>query len=173
MKFSQQTSETSCSTSLNDKGDNCCKPQPKGKEYCPICHKKAKGVLGKTLNSLLTPHSKSRLKCLDGFYYCKTPTCKAIYFKSDTVLTQNDLSVSVGIKKGAKPAIVCYCFGWTKEKIKGELQQNGKTNALKDIKAKMKNPGCSCEVLNPSGGCCLSDVSKAQKELKEELGLST
>ena len=66
---------------------------------------------------------------------------------------------------------MCYCFGWSKEKIKEQLENNGETNALEDIKAKMEDPGCSCEVLNPSGGCCLGDVTKAIKEIKEELGV--
>jgi hypothetical protein len=76
------------------------------------------------------------------------------------------MSVVVGLKEGASPATVCYCFEWSKEKIKAELEEMGKTTALEDIKVKMQNPGCSCEILNPSGGCCLGDVSKAIKELQ-------
>ena len=147
----------------------CCTPQPKGKEICPNCGEKAKGVLGKTVAHLVKEESKSRLDSFDGFYYCKTPTCKTVYFREDTVLTQEDMSVVVGLKDGATPATVCYCFDWTKEKIKAELEATGKTTALEDIKAKMENPGCSCEVLNPSGGCCLGDVGKAIKALEFHL----
>jgi len=75
--------------------------------------------------------------------------------------------VTVGLKEGASPATTCYCFDWTKEKIRAELQETGKTNALEDIKAKMENPGCSCEVLNPSGVCCLRDVGLMIKELSK------
>jgi len=81
------------------------------------------------------------------------------------------MSVVVGLKDGATPATTCYCFDWTKEKIRAELQETGKTTALEDIKAKMENPGCSCEILNPSGGCCLGDNTKAIKEIKKELDL--
>lgn len=81
------------------------------------------------------------------------------------------MSVVVGLKDGVTPAATCYCFDWTKEKIKAQLQETGKTNALEDIKTKMENPGCSCEILNPSGGCCLGDNTKAIKEIKQELGL--
>ena len=170
MIFSTTKQNTiSCSTDTNSDGDNCCTPQPKGKVECPACHKKAKGVLGKTIEALLTQQSKAKLSCFDGFYYCKTPSCKTIYFRDETILTQDDMSVVVGLKDGATPATVCYCFKWTKEKIKNELEQTGKTVALEDIKAKMENPGCSCEVLNPSGGCCLGDTTKAIKEIKAEL----
>ena len=147
----------------------CCTPQPKGKVACPNCHEKAKGVLGKTVAHLVKEESKSKLDGFDGFYYCKTPTCKTVYFRESTVLTQEDMSVVVGLKEGANLATVCYCFDWTKEKIKAELKATGKTVALEDIKAKMENPGCSCEVLNPSGGCCLGDVGKVIKECQAEL----
>jgi len=145
--------------------DNCCSIQPKGKVACPVCGEKAKGVLGKTLQHLLTQEAKQKLSCFDGFYYCKTVTCKLVYFRGDEILTQKDMSVVVGLKEGATPATVCYCFGWSKEKIKAELATTGQTTALEDIKAKMQDPGCACEILNPSGGCCLGDVGKAIKEL--------
>ena len=150
-------------------GNNCCTPQPKGKVECPSCNIKAKGVLGKTLNALLKEETKLSLECLDGFYYCKTSSCKTIYFKKDKVLTQKDIDIVVGLKDGASSATVCYCFNWTKKKIKEELMHTNNTIALDDIKEKMNTIGCSCEVLNPSGGCCLADVSKAIKDLKEKL----
>ena len=163
---------TSCSSSPESNGNDCCTPQPKEKVECPTCHEKAKAVLGKTVEALLSDDAKAKLDCFDGFFYCKTPSCKTIYFRDATVLTQDGMHVVVGLKEGANPATVCYCFGWTKEKIKAELKESGITVALEDIKAKMENPGCSCEILNPSGGCCLGDTGKAIKELKKELGLS-
>jgi len=144
----------------------CCTPQPKGKEACSLCGVLAKGVLAKTVEHMLSDQAKLRLSCLEGFYYCKTPSCEVVYFRDTEILTQKELEVTVGLKEGANPAMVCYCFDWTKEKIQAELDATGKTTALEDIKAKMENPGCSCEILNPSGGCCLGDVGKAIKALK-------
>ena len=149
--------------------NNCCTSQPKGKVECPTCKEKAKGVLGKTLNVLLKEETKLMLTCLDGFYYCKIPLCKTIYFKEEKILTQKDVNVVVGLKDGATSATVCYCFGWTKQKIKEELLRTNKTTALDDIKEKMNTVGCSCEVLNPSGGCCLADTTQVIKEIKMEL----
>ena len=147
-------------------GDNCCSVQPKAKAACPQCSKLAKGVLEKTFNALVKEETKSQFSCRSGFYYCKTPSCKVIYFRDDTILTQQDMKVIVGLKDGASVAMVCYCFQWSKEKIAAEIQATGKTTALEDIKAKMKDPGCACEVLNPSGGCCLGDVAKAIREIQ-------
>jgi len=144
----------------------CCTPQPKAHALCPKCGKKAKEVLSITLEHLLNVHSKEKLSSLEGFHYCKTASCEVIYFSDETVLTQDDVSVVVGLKEGATPATVCYCFAWTKEKIASELKATGSTTALDDIKVKMENPGCSCETLNPSGKCCLGDVTKMIKALE-------
>jgi len=152
----------------NSDAHNCCTPQPKGKMPCPKCNKDVKGVLGKTLEHLLTDEAKSRVVFLDGFYFCTTPSCEVVYFRDDEIVCQKGLSVVVGCKEGASPATVCYCFGWTKEKIKEELQSAGESSALDHIKKKMNSIGCSCEILNPSGGCCLADVSKTIKALKQE-----
>ncbi len=154
--------------STNKQGDDCCMTQPNSEVKCPTCNKKSKGVLAKTLKALLTDKSKSKLSCFSGFYYCTTPSCKTIYFREETTLTQKDMITVVGLKDGAISATVCYCFGWTKEKIKAALEDTGKTIALEDIKAKMNNDGCVCEVLNPSGRCCLSDVSNAIKEITKQ-----
>jgi len=153
---------TTCSTNTN----NCCSPQPKGKTECPKCNEKAKGVLEKTLNYLLNNDTKEKINCLSGFYYCKTASCEVVYFRDKEILTQKNMNITVGLKKDANPATVCYCFDWTKEKIKIDIKQNGKTTALEDIKNKMNTIGCSCEILNPSGGCCLSDVSKVIKGIE-------
>ncbi len=159
-------SEKGCDITSQPKGHDCCSVQPKGKALCPSCHTKAKGVLAKTLEHLLIDKTKEKLTSLEGFYFCKTPSCKVVYFKDAIQLTQKDIMVVVGHKEGATPATVCYCFNWTKEKIQAQLDETGKSTALKEIKEKMKNPGCACEILNPSGGCCLGDVSKVIKELQ-------
>ena len=110
-------------TKVQSQGNDCCTTQPKGKVACPSCSEKAKGVLPKTLDALLTSKAKVTFSCLDGFYYCKTPSCEVVYFRDATLLTQEHLSVVVGLKDGAVPATVCYCFEWTKEKISAELKK--------------------------------------------------
>ena len=155
-------------TQEEDLNQGCCSTQPKSKMPCPLCHEEAKSILVQTLEHILKKEQLENLSCLDGFYYCKTPSCQAVYFRNREVIKQEGLKVIVGLKDGATPATMCYCFEWTKERIREELLKSGQTQALGDIKAKMKDPGCSCEVLNPSGGCCLADISKAIKELQEE-----
>ncbi len=169
MSFLKEEPQSCCATEPASNGHDCSTPQPKGKVECPRCSQKSKGVLGKTLEHLLTDEAKVRLDYLDGFYYCKTPTCKVIYFSGDLILTQDDLSVSVGLKEGAEPANMCYCFGWTKQRIKEDLIKNGKSSAIEDIKHNMDTIGCSCEIKNPSGSCCTGDVIKVVKEIEKEI----
>jgi copper chaperone CopZ/NADH:ubiquinone oxidoreductase subunit 3 (subunit A) len=45
----------------------------------------------------------------------------------------------------------------------------GQSDALADIRQKMKSPGCSCEVTNPSGSCCLGTVARGIETAKAEL----
>ena len=168
MKFTINKNANCCTTAVTNP-HSCCTPQPKGKKECPYCHNKAKGVIEKTLNALVKDETKASLKSLEGFFYCKTPSCDVIYFRDDTLLYQKDLKVIVGIKTGAKPANLCYCFGWTKEKIEDEIKKYGKTKALDDIKGKMKDIGCSCEIKNPSGNCCLRDIQKAINEIEKAI----
>lgn len=155
-----------CSIDRQNNEDSNSTFSLKGKVECPKCKKKAKVVLGKTVEHLLTLKAKAKLSCFDGFNYCKTPSCEVVYFNERKILTQKDMHVVVGAKEGAKPSILCYCFEWSKEKIAKEIEENGTSLALTDIKHKMHTIGCQCEILNPSGVCCLGDVSKAIKELK-------
>jgi len=147
-------------------GDDCCSVQPKGKVKCPLCGNEAKGVLVKTLNALLKDETKQRLDFLEGFYYCKTFTCKAIYFRGNETLDQKDVSVSVGLKESASVKNYCYCFGWTEDRMIEDIKTNGKSNAITDIQFKMKSIGSSCEVKNPSGKCCQVDVKKVVESLE-------
>lgn len=135
------------------------------KPLCPLCKKEAKGVSSKTLNALLKKEKKEKIGSLDGFYICKTSTCKAIYFKDTDICTQKDVIVSVGFKDDAKIKNYCYCFGWTQERLKQDIKDHGRSTAVEDIKEKMDSLGCSCETKNPSGKCCMADVKKVVSRL--------
>ncbi len=148
---------------------NCCSVQPKTNNICPMCKNEAKGVLAKTLDSLLNNETKNKIQCKEGYSYCKTPSCNVIYFKDTNILTQKNLTVDVGVKENSKLQTVCYCFDWNKSKITQQLKDTGSCDALEDIKSKMSTIGCSCETLNPSGKCCLKDVTEAINNIKANL----
>jgi len=140
--------------------NNCCTIQPKDEIKCPHCTYVAKGVLEKTLNHLLKDDIKLKLQKLNGFHFCKNELCDIVYFKENQILMKNDIKIKLDK--------VCYCFNWSEEKIETEINNTGKSSALDDIKYKMKNQGCACEILNPSGSCCLADVKKVVKYFENE-----
>jgi hypothetical protein len=107
------------------------------------------------------------LKDMEDFRYCKNPKCNLVYFSGTLTFSQKDLTVDVGLKENSKESTVCYCFDWNEEKIKKEILNTGKTTALEDIKEKMDTIGCTCEIKNPSGKCCLVDVAKVIEKLSK------
>lgn len=107
-----------------------------------------------------------------GYRFCDSPNCDVVYFAEDSevTFTKAGLRVPVGVKETTGNRPLCYCFGHSVASIKNELRTKNRSDALTDIRAKMKDPGCHCEVTNPSGACCLGSVAKgiqiAQQELK-------
>jgi copper chaperone CopZ len=98
-----------------------------------------------------------------------------VYFgeRSGVTFAKNQLKVSVGVKEKSGERPLCYCFGHSVATIAEELRTQGRSDALEDVRRKMKDPGCSCEVKNPSGSCCLGAVSKGIATAMAELNATT
>jgi hypothetical protein len=146
--------------------DACCElhpPQKCGPAKCPECGQLGKSVQQITLGALLKPEKRPEIPKQKEFCFCRNTACAVVYFVPDRVLFQkDDLSVPVGLKEPKNPkAPVCYCFGWTPEKIQAEIRTTGKSSAIDQIKAQVKASNCYCEVTNPQGSCCLGNVSQA------------
>ena len=62
------------------------------------------------------------------------------------------------------PIPLCYCFGYDRKAVRDDIQRLGKTDILKIITQRVKAGECICEMTNPSGGCCLGEVSRAIKQ---------
>jgi len=159
---------------------------------CPSCGKKAKRVSPVTLGALLKeefaePFAADGQSCCDakgegckpvtgdtGWRFCDSPDCDVVYFseEGDTSFTKSQLKVPVGVKETSGERPLCYCFGHSVASIKEELRTKGASDALEDIRAKMKDPGCHCEISNPSGSCCLGSVTKGIQIAQEELGMN-
>jgi copper chaperone CopZ len=109
-----------------------------------------------------------------GWRYCDSPDCDIVYFSEDdgTTIAKSQLQVAVGVKEKSGERPLCYCFGHSVASIKEELRTKGRSEALEDIRTKMKHPGCHCETSNPSGSCCLGSVSKGLRIAQEELGMT-
>ncbi|MGB9856263.1 MAG: hypothetical protein ACPLKS_06940 [Caldisericum exile] len=88
-----------------------------------------------------------------------------MYFsnKQNLYLHKENVKVRVGIKEIEDPIPVCYCFGWTQEKIFNEIRQLGHSTAFQEITDKVKAGECACEINNLSGRHCLGEMNKIIK----------
>ncbi|MBI2166942.1 MAG: copper chaperone Copz family protein [Candidatus Omnitrophica bacterium] len=156
----------------------CCEPKRGAGKICPECGKPGKPVQWMTLENLLNEPSK----IAGGPYrFCATADCPVVYFRGQVLAEEgegpdpcpfhkDDLKVRVGIKEKEDPVPLCYCFGWDRLKIWGEIKRTGKSTAVESITKKVKAGECFCERSNPQGTCCLGNISKAVKEAVERLG---
>jgi len=133
---------------------------------CPKCGNKGAKVGVITPKSLLKESALERFDEKRVYRFCTTPSCDVVYFSdsSDLVFTKDEVKVKVTIKDESLVVNVCYCFGYTRQSILDEIEASGSSKAVEDISAKMKDPGCSCDILNPQGGCCLKNVKAWIKE---------
>jgi hypothetical protein len=101
------------------------------------------------------------------YYFCGASDCDVVYFPFDSlaqVFRRGDMLVRVGAKEKADPVPVCYCFGYSRKDIENEIAETGRSTVAERITAEVKAGNCACEVKNPSGKCCLGDVTQAVKE---------
>lgn len=156
----------------------CCKgessagaPVPLG--VCPQCGAGGKSVERVTVEALVTPELRHRL---DGtpYAFCDSPACPVVYYTAaGERISTFQLRVRVGIKETEDPITACYCFGITERMIREEIERTGRSTASARIRAEVKAGHCRCEVENPSGRCCLGEVSRVEKRgvrLRNESG---
>lgn len=128
---------------------------------CPVSGARSKQVNILTVKSLVRHLSFSAPRTQ--YYFCEDPTCDVVYFpwnpKAPT-FRKSDLWVRVGAKEKSDPIAVCYCFGVTRKDIEEEIRRNGKSTFAERITAEVQRGNCACEVKNPSGKCCLGNVTR-------------
>ena len=76
------------------------------------------------------------------------------------------LTVRVGIKETGDPIPLCYCFNYDRKAVHDDIRRNSNTDIQKNITQRVKAGECRCEETNPSGGCCLGNVSRAIKHAR-------
>ncbi|MBM2841346.1 MAG: BFD-like (2Fe-2S) protein [Bacteroidetes bacterium] len=151
-------------------GENCClvterTPAPASAE-CPMSHTLSRKVQHRTVKHMLKPEKTESLRRVQ-YYYCTDPSCDIVYFSNEDVpnFLKEDVIVKVFTKDQGDDVNVCYCFDWTRGRIKDEIAQTGKSTASTQIAREIKAGNCACDVKNPQGECCLGDVNAAVKEI--------
>ena len=144
---------------------NCCSTTVlpnqlvRGVENCPHCHKKGKSVSLETVKALL--NVSLELIHTTRYYFCATLTCPVVYFAADgqQVFTEADVRERVHQKAPlVDDVLVCYCFRHTPRSLQEEIATIGHSTAVTSITAGIQAGKCACEIRNPQGSCCLSNV---------------
>ncbi len=137
---------------------------------CPVSQTAGRKIQRRTLESLLKPYARELLQPAQ-YYYCADPTCPIVYFSNAHVRTFSigELTVPVFDKDKSEETSVCYCFDWTRGRIRDQIVETGKSTAAVEIAQKVKAGECACDVKNPKGRCCLGDVNAVVKETLRNL----
>src|SRR5215471_3436522 len=109
----------SCSTAK----DGTCSLSTSKPGICPSCGKKGKPVAVLTVKSLVRDHT--RVPASISYSFCRTVDCDVVYFSDQVVFTKPDLQVTVGTKETADPIPLCYCFGYSSEDIRRDIDATG------------------------------------------------
>ena len=136
---------------------------------CMKCKGEGKPVSRKTVLSMIKPEFIE--EALNGNYrFCSAHECPIVYFEEQGIrkFTVDDLRVTVGLKATSGPIAVCYCFGFDESHLREEISQTGATSIPDKIAHLIREGLCACDVRNPSGSCCLGEVNKTVKRLKDE-----
>ncbi|MEQ6353371.1 (2Fe-2S)-binding protein [Lysinibacillus sp. M3] len=149
---------------------NCCSSPKKNSNantiICPSCKNKAKNIQLITIKSMLKPSVLESINAMENHYFCSTKGCHVVYFDTrNKEYTLSAIKISVHQKDDSLSTPVCYCFDWTKEKIKHNVETKLTPNPLEHIRENIKENRCGCEVNNPQGSCCLGNVTKYIKDL--------
>lgn len=107
------------------------------------------------------------------YYFCEAQDCDVVYFALDSqapIFRRGDLLVRVGVKETADPIPVCYCFGFSRRNIQEEILETGGSTIAERISAEVKAGNCACEIKNPSGKCCLGDVTQIVRDRLNQKG---
>ncbi len=150
-----------CCASSNDAACSLPAAEP---GVCSACGKRGKTVSTLTVKSLVRAHMQVLTSVT--FSFCRTPECEVVYFSNQAVFKKQDLKVRVGIKETTNPIPLCYCFEYSREDIRHDIETTGNTSILEKIKDEVRSGFCACEVKNPSGACCLGDITRAIQESK-------
>jgi hypothetical protein len=153
----------------------CCSVKPTNWPavlYCPVSGRRSKQV------DLLTVRSLVRQLPLampaTAYYFCDDPNCDVVYFPSNPgapIFGRSDLLVRIGAKEKDDSIPVCHCFGFTRGDILDEIRRTGRSTVGEQISAEVRAGNCACEVKNPSGKCCLGDVSRIAEDGRESFAV--
>jgi hypothetical protein len=144
----------------------CHSSQTTQERICPVDKTKGKPVKLITLKSLLRGAALEKLDPKSTYEFCPSSACSVVYFSNTgQIFTTADLKVPVFQKRFDVEVPVCYCFDWSRQRIREEIEQTGTSTAIASITTHIQAKRCGCEVNNPQGSCCLANVRETVQQL--------
>ncbi len=139
---------------------------------CPESGNSSRKIQHRTVEHLVKPEHAGEIVDTQ-YYYCAEPDCPVVYFAGDGVrsFTTDDLNVKVYAKDHGGDVNVCYCYDWTRDRIKNELAETGQSSASREIAEKVSASLCECDIKIPKGTRCFGDVNRAVRKAKEALAV--
>ena len=142
-------------------GDCCASPAiQESLARCPISGGVGQPVKWTTMVALSTipvPPRQSVSLCLDA-------DCEVVYFGDRGLEVRGrDLHAIPGFKSSGE-RLVCYCFQHSRAAIEREVRALAASPTLDRIRMQVKAKNCACELRNPTGKCCLSDIQRIVEE---------
>jgi len=117
-----------------------------------------------TIRAMLDPQFAAPLLSVER-RFCRTPSCEVLYYGPDgRFARKQDARVRVGLKETEDPIPLCYCFGFSRADVEREIAQTRSCTIPDQIAAEIRAGRCACEIMNPSGACCLGEVRTSVRE---------
>ncbi len=150
---------------------DCCDTQrtQSWTSACPECGGEGQAVKIRTLKHWLATVLVHHIPDVP-FHFCAARDCPIVYFSEAPPVryAEEQIRYKVGIKGISGPIQICYCFGVTDEMVLEEIETTGKSSFSRWVGAETKAGNCACDVRNPSGRCCLTEVKKVESRSRAQ-----
>lgn len=93
------------------------------------------------------------------FSFCDAPDCRTVYFTVDgEAFSVDDIRQPPAYKTGDNSDLLCFCFQVTGDDLRRQ------PDPVPYIRERVRRQDCACNVLNPSGDCCLGSIGRWKKQ---------
>jgi hypothetical protein len=137
-------------------------------DRCPDCGVTGRTVGAGTVRRHVAPQVQ-RAVIAAQYRFCRTDDCRVVYYgpQRSEVLELEDVATDIGCKTMSVTELVCYCFTHAAPAITADALAHGRSRVRAAIAAEVRAGNCACEVRNPSGRCCLAEVSAVARAALE------
>lgn len=129
-----------------------------GLRACPACGERLVTVSADHVRRhLRRPWRRPGIPAGEAFGWCPSPGCRVAYVSAaGQVVPVRRLRRAPADKAHRPTAPLCYCFDVSGADVVGPDGEG----AVAFIREQVRAGACACDVLNPSGGCCLGAIGR-------------